>query len=1486
MLTGGGPNKEGNNYEAYWGVERMLDVLAGKARSIRIEEPGVPGMEFYVVSSTGREYWQCKEFESNRGAWNISRLKAAGVLDAIGARLANKDNRVVFASTSATLLLHKLEEEAKRVMDFGRFKRESLDGKERSHEFSLLCKYWGLGEVETFHRLLRLTVETESKRRLREVILNRITYHFESESGNVMDVLRTLYLDSSMVELTAEDIHMHLHSRGYVYLPFIDSATNKEAIESQTDSFIRAQTSLLILGELKLRVECDTIIDIINDRKGPHDIVLSGKAGGGKSGALLQLLYHYRDNNVGVLAMRLDRLAVEHMADLNARLGLSESPIRALVRAYPGQETVLILDQLDALSALSGRVPGMIDVFEKILSELQGARREGHKIHFVIACRQVDLDHDRRLRAFQGLNAIKATFDLFTLEQVADVLRQMEIVSNHLTAQQRELLQTPVNLWLFSEAHNAGDALNGLGSQYQLLERYWNHKREAVARRPDVAGDHWLNAITLLVQAMNRGQRLSVHESVMDDVPSGYRSAMLSEGVICLDSGQVHFGHECFLDYCAARLAIRGDIDPLADLLASQQDLFWRAQVRQVLTGLRASRPENYFDLLKGLIFDNRVRPHIKLVAIDVLFSFENPTDQELHLGLELAHTGLRQTSGSGSTNEWIAARAWEAFFRSRTWLPKAASLGWFDRVVQENTAENTERICHYLSRQTATHGDLVARMLRSWVDAGSITNEQLRRAVFMADLEHSGALVDVVVSFIAEGRLDQLGAHGIDFDLSKRNAHHAVKICSAIMSRWRALVNASGRLPDGNTFELLGAFSGNHIMEAARAAPESFLNAILPEVIAMAEKTAVNQDSPLLQDLTWAIRWERESHPSVSWAFVHGCESAFALVADMRMLDDWVDRLSTIRLDTVNTILMHAFITHPERYAQHAVHLLVKEPFRLVSGPNSSPLWYGREVLKLCTPFVDMALFSTLESTILDYTRSEGERVDYDHWVLASGLPVDRLSNHVAQLVAEWSIKFSKKRIEPQDSFIVGVYSPISRENAETFTNEDWINAMRAHARDDVHDREQPGKGGATELARMFEDFVKEDPDRFYSLMIHLPTDVNRTYFYHLLSGIRHSGLAAERKLIAAQLALTGDDRSELWIGFDLIRQLAGKIRIGSDIVTQLYSHALKEAKPEPTDGFGDNASQRLLNHGINTIPGSAILALGELLYEQPELADKCIILVEELIHCSSRSVLACAFIICCQLSEIDGERAVDLFLAMVEDEPFLLTTHYADRFFHWALHHHFKRVEHLLPLLLSNSDEEMHESGGRHAALVALRDPSQSSYLETAFEAGVQARIGIIRVARANLMDPKDQAICISWLVRSFKDLSQEVQKKAARCFTLSDRDERDRVRELPQLVQAFLESPAFDADPTPLLDAIDGSDGAINELALLTCERYLQDQGSYGSAAHPRDYYLASDLVFKCYHQLNQPSYRHRVLTLIDQLAILGNRDGDRELDKFDR
>ena len=62
---------------------------------------------------------------------------------------------------------------------------------------------------------------------------------------------------------------------------------------------------------------------------------------------------------------------------------------------------------------------------------------------------------------------------------------------------------------------------------------------------------------------------------------------MASEGVLSFDGKRYGFGHESFFDYSFARGFVAKEESLTAFLVKSEQHLFRRAQVRQVLVYLR-----------------------------------------------------------------------------------------------------------------------------------------------------------------------------------------------------------------------------------------------------------------------------------------------------------------------------------------------------------------------------------------------------------------------------------------------------------------------------------------------------------------------------------------------------------------------------------------------------------------------------------------------------------------------------------------------------------------------------------------------------------------------------------------------------------------------------------------------------------------------------------------------------------------------------------
>ncbi|MGH1552322.1 hypothetical protein ACRAWF_09805 [Streptomyces sp. L7] len=96
-----------------------------------------------------------------------------------------------------------------------------------------------------------------------------------------------------------------------------------------------------------------------------------------------------------VLAFRLDRVepfATTH--ELGERVHLPMSPVGALGAVAGGRPCVLVVDQLDAVSMASGRIPDTFDAVADLVDE--AAAHPGMRV--VLACRAFDAEADARIR--------------------------------------------------------------------------------------------------------------------------------------------------------------------------------------------------------------------------------------------------------------------------------------------------------------------------------------------------------------------------------------------------------------------------------------------------------------------------------------------------------------------------------------------------------------------------------------------------------------------------------------------------------------------------------------------------------------------------------------------------------------------------------------------------------------------------------------------------------------------------------------------------------------------------------------------------------------------------------------------------------------------------------------------------------------------------------------------------------------------------------
>jgi len=164
--AGGEADKFGGRFEARWTVRWMLDVLAGRAQSIVVEERGEDGggIEFTVTDKAGQaDSHQVKRQRGNRNGWSLRELGIEGVLDAAAAQV-RAGRRFWFVSLVPARDLDELCDQARRSDDV-----EALRGslsKELDAKFAVLAERWG-GDPQAFEILRKIYVEWPSESYLR-----------------------------------------------------------------------------------------------------------------------------------------------------------------------------------------------------------------------------------------------------------------------------------------------------------------------------------------------------------------------------------------------------------------------------------------------------------------------------------------------------------------------------------------------------------------------------------------------------------------------------------------------------------------------------------------------------------------------------------------------------------------------------------------------------------------------------------------------------------------------------------------------------------------------------------------------------------------------------------------------------------------------------------------------------------------------------------------------------------------------------------------------------------------------------------------------------------------------------------------------------------------------------------------------------------------------------------------------------------------------
>lgn len=1482
----------------------MVDVLNGEASAIRIEKPGDDGGEFYLQRSNVREHWQAKRQVTGQVTWSFKKLEE--VLKFFFEKFQAGESSV-FASVADAPELRMLTENAQAAMksgeDLDQFKAHYLD-KDRSARFEELRRMVGaVSEEETFAFLCSISVHGGREITLEREFGFRLGVMFQGPWQTTMASLRDLYLRSTHEILTAADIESYLQTCGIARRR--GGAPDAHArILDVTRGYVEGQRAKFIRRTPISRSVAADVVSKIQSSNGSLDIFITSVAGGGKSACLCQIVEGLQAARLPVLAFRLDRVEpVPTAILLGEKLGLGESPAIVLSEAFAGQSVVLIVDQLDCVSTTSGRHSDFFDTVAALRAEVLGLRSY-QSIHLVFACRKFDFEHDHRLKLLASKDQPLIELGEFTPEEVTTVLKQEGGDASKLTPRQQLMLRLPQNLSLFVDAGLARTE-NAFSTPKELCDAYWIEKRKAVsAHRPEFE-QHWLPAIRCLSNTMSDRQELSVPASVMDAYPPEFLERMASEGVLTWDGKRYGFGHETFFDYCFARTFQNAGPEFVEFLENDTQHLFRRAQLRQVLAFLRDDDFAAYLASFRSLLSSERIRPHLKLLAVELVAAHPQVHDGELNLLIPAIEAELACRRDSVANTDKLASRIWDRFFTSRTLFVTADRMGLLNKWLYSGESWLQDTMAHYLRWQTHQNAERVAEMLESFVGVTD-WRTRLRHVMEGHDLEKSRRFFDLFLRLLADGTLDdakdRFAVNGSFWLMVHGLAEKRPSWCAELAARWldRQIVLASSAEEAVNsTYSLLNdEFGSDYLFTSARGNPKAFLEFVIPSVLKAASAFAYDEEKDeFSRDRLWPTRIKSE-YIGMQEAFLCACEAALKCVGESSpgALRAFIDQLRITRLYTANHLLMTAYLSSPEFFADEVLILLADEPKRLSCGYSDNAYWQTRLVIQHCSPHCTDATFQKIEATILalvspfEYTKKGLRWRGNAAYNLASALAIPRLSMMAKTRLAEWKEKFREPDGPPvgMRSFFVG--SPIEEKAAMHMTDEQWLGAIaRYNTEESKHDRGHPERGGCLELARVLEKFTQEQPERFAALALVLPEASHPYYFSHILRGLKDKEISSQLKLSVARRVFDLEHHDCFQSALSLLGTISD-IYLPEDAVQFIQRVA---SHPDPEEEFWDSVPPYhglgILDHGINTVRGYSAETIRELIFADVRYLMVFLPAIENLILDPSLAIRACAASILQPVAVHDVPLALKWAAQLFEADDRLLVTAYVQEFIQQGLPEYWLEFSSIIQRMLHSSHSEVKEAGGKLACLARLYHTDAEALSIAALNGGMYCRLGACEVAKSNLLIADCRAWCETALVQFFSDESQEVRKKAAGCFWHLWQSPETSLTDFDALIRSFLASPAFADKPTYLLHALEETKHQVPEAVLEVCEVFIErcsEEARDIRTSRAGDERTIGKLVFTAYAQLNAQAMQTRALNAIDRMTIEGLSSANSQMVEFER
>lgn len=1117
-LKGGSADKAGNVYESYWAVEEMCRILLDKenSSSIYFEKPDEikDGYE-YIVTKGEKNY--CTQVKNYDIEWTISNLYRKRILHNFIKRIDEDKNAIcVFLSSSNTeldeMIARAIKAENKstffnsmitseKTKDIISKLREKITSIKFANKDITSEDFQYKLDDYIFDFLRRIETRVKDNNTLKKDIIDLINCIFKSPTSD--DIFSSLFRFSQErynEKFTKLDLIRYLQEdKGFVFNDYNLNSQLLTKLEDYNNNFINSTSSFY----RKYKIERTEIFDIfnkINSSDNKKYFFVLGSAGCGKSIILKEVDNLLKDNGYTIIPIDIRIFDNFNNCEELGQYIYNEriSPVDLLANIAQDKPALIILDQLDSLSSVSGRSVNKWLVINQLLQQVN----KYTNIKVLIACRDFDLSKDLRLKDFIQLNeefVEKFFINDLSNEVVTDTLVNLGVNTNRINAKSLKLFSIPLHLQMLCAVSENTDITNlNYENKIELYNAFWDSKCTII-------GDEaWYSLINLLVTYLNNKKILTAPHCIFDRYKTNL-NRLLSEGVFCQNGQNISFFHETFYDYCFARTLAANTEKSLYDfILTSDQSLFIRSNVRQSLEYLRIADTRRYLFELKRILNSENIRVHIRTLILDVLLNFENLTNDEINILIT-----VQGTIKNAILNKYEYKEA--------------------EFLIQYNTGE----------------------LLENLID---IENENFNQAAELLTMfaDKYAEKIDLIVNQLNDTHLTKIILIGYPNTLSRflfspylyKNTRLYNILKSLLQNDSISIKSLFGHLQyvmkdfiqTEQVFELYGILLNKIIQEILsgnnRNDSSLYIHNIEKYITKYPEKFIEIDFKYLLNGIKNSQTYTHNDliYDKLLYHRIYGYEDnickvfsiALNALAKQEPTSYWnfIEKYKYSEYETILFLILKSLYYLPLDYSDQIVEYIINNPHIYNVGYSSNHNYLIMHLLNKFTQNCNENLFEKLIKTILNYRNKdeyeyfknlkkqkhfEYSPIDHVQAKLLDSLDKKRLLKYPAAILKllELQRKFKTTTFLKEPPGIEGglVVSPIPKEKALKMTIKQWENAIYKYIHPDSSGH-SPCLGGAYQLSQVLEDIVSQNPLKFLNFIYEL--DINKTSLYYINAILR----------------------------------------------------------------------------------------------------------------------------------------------------------------------------------------------------------------------------------------------------------------------------------------------------------------------------------------------------------------------------------------------